>query len=67
LYTTALHWIINLRVSRDLRIYQKNISVFDVKLYVQALQHRPTYLVTYNTKDFKNLGNLPVKTPDEIV
>lgn len=41
--------------------------IFDVRLYVQALQHRPTYFLTYNTGDFKNLGNLPIKTPDEIV
>ncbi len=41
--------------------------IFDVRLYVQALQHRPTYFVTYNTGDFKNLGDLPIKTPDEIV
>lgn len=41
--------------------------IFDVRLYVQALQNRPTYFVTYNAGDFKNLGDLPVKTPDEIV
>jgi hypothetical protein len=41
--------------------------IFDVRLYVQALQHRPTYFVTYNTGDFKNLGDLPIKTPDKIV
>lgn len=40
--------------------------IFDVRLYVQALQNRPTYFVTYNTGDFKNLGDLPVKTPDEL-
>ncbi|HAM49694.1 MAG TPA: hypothetical protein DCP92_02985 [Nitrospiraceae bacterium] len=41
--------------------------IFDVRLYVQALQNRPTYFVTYNTEDFKNLGDVPVKTPGEIV
>jgi hypothetical protein len=41
--------------------------IFDVRLYVQALQYNPTYFVTYNTGDFKNLGDLPVKKPDEIV
>ncbi len=49
---------------------QKKLSsakIFDVRLYVQALQHRPTYFVTYNAGDFKNLGNLPIKRPDEIV
>ncbi|RJQ15973.1 MAG: PIN domain-containing protein [Nitrospiraceae bacterium] len=41
--------------------------IFDVRLYVQALQIRPTYFITYNTGDFRGLGDLPVKTPDEIV
>jgi predicted nucleic acid-binding protein len=41
--------------------------IFDVRLYVQALQHRPTYFVTYNIKDFKGLGDLVIKSPDEIV
>lgn len=33
----------------------KNLSsakIFDVRLYVQALQCRPTYFVTYNVDDF---------------
>jgi hypothetical protein len=49
---------------------RKNLSsarIFDVRLYIQALQHRPSYFVTYNTGDFKGLGNVPVTTPDEIV
>lgn len=41
--------------------------IFDVRLYVLALQQRPTYFVTYNTEDFKNLGDLILKTPNEIV
>ena len=41
--------------------------IFDVRLYVQALQSKATYFVTYNIGDFKNLGDLPVKTPIEIV
>lgn len=41
--------------------------IFDVRLYVQASQHRPTYFVTYNTGHFKNLGDLALRTPDEIV
>lgn len=41
--------------------------IFDVRLYVQASQHSPTCFVTYNTGHFKNLGDLPVRTPDEIV
>ncbi|MBF0519091.1 MAG: PIN domain-containing protein [Nitrospirae bacterium] len=41
--------------------------IFDVRLYVQALQNRPDYFITYNTGDFKSLGDIPVKTPDEIV
>ncbi len=51
-------------------VSQKKLSsarVFDVKLYVQALHNKPAYFVTYNTADFKNLGDLPVTTPDEIV
>lgn len=49
---------------------QKKLSsarIFDVKLYVQALQSRPAYFVTYNIEDFKNLGDLIIKTPDEII
>ena len=49
---------------------QKKVSsarVFDVRLYVLAQQHKPTYLVTYNIDDFKNLGDLIIKTPDEII
>jgi len=49
---------------------QKKLSsarIFDVKLYVQALQFRPAYFVTYNIEDFKNLGDLVIKTPDEII
>ncbi len=49
---------------------QKKLSsarIFDVRLYVQALQHKPTYFVSYNIEDFKNLGELPLKTPDEII
>jgi predicted nucleic acid-binding protein len=41
--------------------------VFDVRLYVVAQEQKPTYFVTYNAEDFKNLGDLPIKTPDEIV
>jgi predicted nucleic acid-binding protein len=41
--------------------------IFDVRLYVQAQQSRPTYFATYNIEDFKNLGELTLKTPDEIV
>jgi predicted nucleic acid-binding protein len=41
--------------------------IFDVRLYVQALKSKPNYFLTYNIGDFKNLGDLPVKTPDEIV
>ncbi|MBF0465378.1 MAG: PIN domain-containing protein [Nitrospirae bacterium] len=41
--------------------------IFDVRLYVQALQTRPDYFLTYNKSDFENLGDIPVKTPDEIV
>jgi len=51
-------------------VSQKKLSsarIFDVRLYVQALQNSPTYFVTYNTKDFKGLGSLPVKMPSEIV
>ncbi|MFZ5998090.1 MAG: type II toxin-antitoxin system VapC family toxin [Nitrospirota bacterium] len=49
---------------------QKRLSsarVFDVRLYVLAQQQGPTYFVTYNIEDFKNLGDLMIKTPDEIV
>lgn len=49
---------------------QKKLSsarIFDVRLYVQALQCEPVYFVTYNTSDFKNLGDLLLKTPDEII
>jgi hypothetical protein len=41
--------------------------VFDVRLYVVAQEQKPTYFVTYNAEDFKNLGDLAIKTPDEIV
>lgn len=41
--------------------------IFDVRLYVLALQHRPSYFVTYNTDDFKNLGDMELKTPDAIL
>ncbi|RPI33838.1 MAG: PIN domain-containing protein [Nitrospiraceae bacterium] len=58
-----------LRKTLELANHRKLSSarIFDVRLYVQALQSRPTCFVTYNTGDFKNLGDLPVKTPDEIV
>ena len=42
-------------------------KIFDVRLYVQALQHRPTYFVTYNIDDFIKLGDLTLKIPDELV
>jgi predicted nucleic acid-binding protein len=48
----------------------RNLSsarIFDVRLYVQALQSRPTYFATYNIDDFKNLGELTLKKPDEII
>jgi predicted nucleic acid-binding protein len=48
----------------------KNLSsvrIFDVRLYAQALRYKPTYFVTYNINDFKNLGDLTLKTPDEII
>lgn len=49
---------------------QKKVSsarVFDVRLYVLAQQQKPTYFVTYNTDDFKDFGDLTLKTPDEII
>ena len=49
---------------------QKTISsarVFDVRLYVLAQQHGPTYFATYNTEDFKSLGHLALRRPDEIL
>jgi len=49
---------------------QKRLSsarVFDVRLYVLAQEQKPAYFVTYNAEDFKNLGDLVIKTPDEIV
>lgn len=42
-------------------------KIFDVRLYVQALQHRPTYFVTHNINDFINLGDLTLKKPDELM
>jgi predicted nucleic acid-binding protein len=41
--------------------------VFDVRLYVVAQEQKPTCFVTYDAEDFKNLGDLAIKTPDEIV
>ncbi|TAN40859.1 MAG: hypothetical protein EPN22_16755 [Nitrospirae bacterium] len=41
--------------------------IFDIKLYALALQQKPTYFTTYNIADFKNLGDIPLKTPDEII
>ena len=41
--------------------------IFDVRLYVLAMQHKPTYFVTYNTDDFKNLGDMELKTPEAIL
>ncbi len=41
--------------------------VFDVRLYVLASQNRPTYFATYDVNDFKNLGSLTLKKPDEIM
>jgi len=49
---------------------QEKISsarIFDIKLYALALRHKPTYFATYNTEDFKNLGNLTLKTPAEMI
>lgn len=51
-------------------VSQKNLisaKIFDVRLYVMALRQKPSCFVTYNIEDFKNLGALSVKTPDEIV
>src|SRR3989338_7653997 len=48
----------------------KNLSsarIFDIRLYAQTLRYKPTYFVTYNTDDFKNLDDLTLKTPDEII
>ncbi len=41
--------------------------IFDIRLYAQALRYKPTYFVTYNIDDFKNLDDLTLKTPDEII
>jgi predicted nucleic acid-binding protein len=41
--------------------------IFDVRLYVMALQYKPDYFVTYNIDDFRNLGDLVLKTPEEII
>lgn len=49
---------------------QKKLSsarIFDVRLYILAMQHKPSYFVTYNTGDFKDLGDLELKTPDAIL
>ena len=41
--------------------------IFDVRLYTVALEQKPTYFVTYNAEDFRNFGDLAIKTPDEIL
>lgn len=41
--------------------------VFDVRLYLLASKSKADYFVTYNIDDFKNLGDLAVKTPDKII
>jgi predicted nucleic acid-binding protein len=49
---------------------QKKLSsarIFDIKLYIQAVQSKSSYFVTYNIEDFKNLGGLIIKSPDEII
>lgn len=42
-------------------------KIFDVRLYTQALECKPTYFITYNIDDFINLGDLTLKTPDELI
>lgn len=58
-------------IKRTLEIVsQKKLSsarIFDVRLYAQALQSKPTCFITYDIEDFKNLGDLTLKTPDEII